>query len=141
SPSLVDRGDVAGAQPAAGGQRRRRGLLVAEIAEHDLWPTDPELAGPAGGGLLARLRVDETRLRARQQGADRAVHVLVVLMDVVRDRTRLGQAIALLDATPHAALGLGLELGAERRRTARDEAQAREVVLFDERVPGERQHD
>ena len=76
-----------------------------------------------------------------EQRADRAVDVLVVLVRVVGDRARLGEAVALLDTAAHAPLRLGLELGVEGRRAARDEAQAREVEVGDQRVLGQRKHD
>ena len=139
--ALVDRRDVAGAQPAVARERGGRGALVAEVAEHDLRPAHPDLARRAARGVLARLRIDEPRLGAREQRADRAVDVLVVLVRVVGDRARLGEAVALLHAAADAPLRGPLQLGVQRRRAARDEAQAREVVVVDERMLGQREHD
>ena len=140
--------DVAGVQEAVVVDGLVGRVVLAQVAEHDVRTAHPELAGLAralGGhlDLVAGLDVDELALDVGDREADGAAReVVAVGRDHVRDRAELAHAVALLHP------------GAEARRrppTARPASSgaaplimprtARQVVLVDERMLGERDGD
>ena len=96
---------------------------------------------PRGGvrDLFARSGVDELAFHVRDgrtAGVER--DVVAVERDRVRDRAHLGHAVALADVAVQ-PVGDGLaERRVERGRTGEDGVHAREVVLIDERMLGQR---
>jgi hypothetical protein len=132
---LVEATDVAGVEPAVLVDRVGRGLGVAQVALHDLGPTDEQLALPALGDVGA-LGIDDAALRRRDGDPHRAGADVVRLADV-GDRRQLGHAVALEHRAPDPAGRLFGQVAAERGGARHDPPQAGEVVLLDERVLGQ----
>src|SRR5581483_11137091 len=91
-PVLVEAGDVAGAQPAAGQERLRRGLGLVPVPLHDVRAAHPQLAGLADRQVVALL-VDDADVVDRQRRP--AAFGLGEIVDAVvrrRRRRRLGHA-------------------------------------------------
>ena len=139
-PSCVHARQVAGAQPAIGGERLGGLRGAVPVALHDLRPLDQQLANLAGRQLGAGRQVHDPRLGRGQRDADKAVPVRAMQRIGVRDRAGLGEPIPLDQPRACDALEPLLHLDRQRRRPAdtgpqRGQAVAARILdLVDRRV-------
>src|SRR5438270_8321484 len=120
--------NVPGVEPAVADDVCRV-LRLVPVALHHLWAADADLADLAvRERLRAGLEIDDLVFGARHHRADRLEHRRIEGIRV-RDRRGLGETVALndrlADALHHPARGIRRQ----RRRTADEEADRREVVL------------
>ena len=135
----VDAGDVASVQPAVGVNGGGGGFGVLQIALHHLGTGDPQLALAAGGGVGAGGGVDQPGAGVREQCARRpwAHHTL---WNGVADGRQLGHAVALGHRAPDPCRRRFGQLSPEGGRAGEDLANAGQVVLVDDGMLGEGQH-
>ena len=93
---VVGHGDVAGAEPAVGGQRPGGGVGVAPVAEEDVGTADLDLARVARQHI-ATVGVDEAHVDTRERRPDRAGGGLAASDRRRRhDGRSLGEAVAVV---------------------------------------------
>ena len=126
---VVDTGDVAGVQPAAGERLGgRRGLVPVTL--HDVGALDPQLADRPRREVVAQL-VDHLEADHRY-GGPHAVGMGHVVLSAVerRHRRRLGEAVAVgRDAAGEQLLDPAHELGRRGRAAIADVLHAGDVAL------------
>ena len=109
--------DVTGVEETIGIDGRARGLLVVEVALHDLGAADPDLAVLVGSQILAAGHVDDLAFRVRERGAHGpGDHLGGAVGHGVADRARLGEAVALADPAADALAAELRSLRVQRRR-------------------------
>ena len=139
---LVDRAEIARAQPAVGRQDLGGGLRAVQVAGHDLRAACPQLAARADPERAAGRGIHDPQLRARHEAPDRAGRRAGAAVGHGDPDSRLRQSVALADRGVRQARGhRALHARAQRRAAGHDELERAEVVPVDHRVGGERRHD
>ena len=139
-PVTIGACDVAGAQPAVHERRGRRPLVV-QVALHHLRAAEQQLALPARLDVLAGRDVHDASLGAGRERPDAAGSERRADWSHVRDGADFREAVALHDLAAQALRAGPGELGVEGRRSRQHGAQGRQVVVRDERVLGEGEHE